>query len=315
MRKILITGGLGQVGSYLVDKLCNTTDVTILDNYSSTTRENVPDGVTVVHDDILSKRARELVAQNDVVIHTAAQINVSRSMIDPIFDMKNNVSGTLNLLEAARSSSDNLSLNPNPKNLIKFIYFSSAAVYGNPEYLPIDEAHPQNPLSPYGASKLSGEKYCTMYHKAFGVPTVCIRPFNIYSPRQDPSNPYSGVISKFMERVKNNQSPIIFGDGTQTRDFVSVHDIVDMVLLAIGSEKAEGEVFNVGTGVPTTITELAQMIIDIYGADVEIEFADGQSGDIKHSSSNISKARSIGYEPKVKLHGGLKDFITAQTES
>ncbi len=305
MQKILITGGLGQVGSYLVDKLCNTTNVTILDNYSSTTRENVPDSVTVVRDDILSKRARELVAQNDIVIHTAAQINVSRSMDDPLFDLNNNVFGTLNLLEAARSSNANN----------KFIYFSSAAVYGNPEYLPIDEAHPQDPLSPYGVSKLSGEKYCTMYHKAFGVPTVCIRPFNIYSPRQDPSNPYSGVISKFMERVKTKQSPIIFGDGAQTRDFVSVHDIVDMVLLAIGSKKAEGEVFNVGTGIATTITELAQVIIDIYGADVDIEFTDDMPGDIKHSSSDISKARSIGFEPKVKLHDGLKDFVNTSTDT
>ncbi len=304
MQKILITGGLGQVGSYLVDKLYKTAEVTVLDNYSSTTREFVPDGVTVVRDDILSKRARELISQNDVVIHTAAQISVSRSMDDPLFDLNNNVFGTLNLLEAARSS-----------NIKKFIYFSSAAVYGNPEYLPIDEAHPQNPLSPYGASKLSGEKYCTMYQKVFGVPTVCIRPFNIYSPRQDPSNPYSGVISKFMERVKKKQSPIIFGDGTQTRDFVSVHDIVDMVLLAIDSKKAEGEVFNVSTGVTTTITELAQMIIDIYGADVDIEFVDGMPGDIKHSSSDIFKAKSIGYEPKVQLYDGLKEFITAQTDS
>ena len=300
MQKILITGGLGQVGSYLVDKLYNTAEVTVLDNYSSTTRESVPDGVTIVNDDILSKRARELVTQNDVVIHTAAQISVSCSMDDPLFDLNNNVFGTLNLLEAARSS--NVYLN-------KFIYFSSAAVYGNPEYLPIDEAHPQNPLSPYGASKLSGEKYCTMYHKAFDVPTVCIRPFNIYSPRQDPSNPYSGVISKFIERVKNNQSPIIFGDGTQTRDFVSVHDIVDMVLLAIDNKKAEGEVFNVGTGVTTTITELAQNIIDIHGADLDIEFADSMPGDIKHSSSDISKARSIGYEPKIKLRDGLGEFL------
>jgi len=135
MQKILITGGLGQVGSYLVDKLCKTAEVTVLDNYSSTTRESVPDGVTIVNDDILSKRARELVNQNDVVIHTAAQISVSRSMDDPLFDLNNNVFGTLNLLEAARSSSDD-------KNLNKFIYFSSAAVYGNPEYLPIDETHP-----------------------------------------------------------------------------------------------------------------------------------------------------------------------------
>ena len=310
MQKILITGGLGQVGSYLVDKLCKTAEVTVLDNYSSTTRESIPDDVTVVHDDILSKRARELVIQNNVVIHTAAQISVSRSMDDPLFDLNNNVFGTLNLLEATRSSSAGLN-----SNLKKFIYFSSAAVYGNPEYLPIGEAHPQNPLSPYGTSKLSGEKYCTMYHKAFGVPTVCIRPFNIYSPRQNPSNPYSGVISKFMERVKNNQSPIIFGDGAQTRDFVSVHDIVDMVLLAIENKKAEGEVFNVGTGVSTTVTELAQMIIDIYGADVDIEYADSMPGDIKHSISDISKARSIGYEPKVQLYDGLKEFITPQTDS
>ncbi|HJH28834.1 MAG TPA: NAD-dependent epimerase/dehydratase family protein [Methanosarcinaceae archaeon] len=303
MQKILITGGLGQVGSYLVDKLCNTAEVTVLDNYSSTTRESVPDGVTIVNDDILNKRARELVTQNDVVIHTAAQISVFRSMDDPLFDLNNNVFGTLNLLEAARSSNVNLN---------KFIYFSSAAVYGNPEYLPIDEAHPQNPLSPYGASKLSGEKYCTMYHKAFGVPTVCIRPFNIYSPRQDPSNPYSGVISKFIERVKNNQSPIIFGDGTNTRDFVSVHDIIDMVLLAIDNKKAEGEVFNVGTGVTTTITELAQNIIDIYGADLDIEFAERMPGDIKHSSSDISKARLIGFKPKIKLRDGLGEFLNTQ---
>jgi len=237
MQKILITGGLGQVGSYLVDRLHNTAAITILDNYSSTTRESVPDGVTIVRGDVQGARARELVMENDIVIHTAAQISVEASMQDPKFDASNNILGTLNLLEAARQT-----------NLSKFIYFSSAAVYGNPEYLPIDEAHPQQPMSPYGASKISGEKYCTMYHKAIGIPTVCLRPFNIYSPRQNPSNPYSGVISKFIERVKNKQSPMIFGDGAQTRDFVSVHDIVDMVLIAIKNEKAEGDIFNVGTG-------------------------------------------------------------------
>jgi len=297
MQKILITGGLGQVGSYLVDRLHATAAVTILDNYSSTTREFVPDGVTIVHGDVQDPRVRELVMENDIVIHTAAQISVAASMQDPESDASNNILGTLNLLEAARQT-----------DLRKFIYFSSAAVYGNPEYLPVDEAHPQEPLSPYGASKLSGEKYCTMYHKAFGVPSVCLRPFNIYSPRQDPSNPYSGVISRFIERVKNNQPPVIFGDGTQTRDFVSVHDIVDMVLIAIENEKAEGSVFNVGTGTPTRIDELARMIIDIYGADVPVEFADSRAGDIKESCADISKARSVGYMPRVGLYEGLKEF-------
>lgn len=297
MQKILITGGLGQVGSYLVDRLHTTATVTVLDNYSSTTRETVPDGVAIVRGDVQGARARELVMENDIVIHTAAQISVAASMQDPKFDASNNILGTLNLLEAARQT-----------NLSKFIYFSSAAVYGNPEYLPIDEAHPQQPMSPYGASKISGEKYCTMYHKAFGVPSVCLRPFNIYSPRQNPSNPYSGVISKFIECVKNKQSPMIFGDGTQTRDFVSIHDIVDMVLIAIKNEKAEGGVFNVGTGTPIRIDELAQMIIDIYGADVPIEFADSRLGDIKDSCSDISKAKSIGYTPRVGLREGLKEF-------
>ncbi|MBN2488636.1 MAG: NAD-dependent epimerase/dehydratase family protein [Methanosarcinaceae archaeon] len=301
MQKILITGGLGQVGSYLVDRLCNIAEVTVLDNYSSTTREFVPEGVKVVRDDILSQCAREMVLQNDVIIHTAAQISVAGSIEDPLFDARNNVFGTLNLLEAARSS-----------DISRFVYFSSAAVYGNPEYLPIDEAHPQNPLSPYGASKLSGEKYCLMYNKAFGVPTVCIRPFNIYSPRQNPSNPYSGVISKFMEQVKNNRSPVIFGDGSQTRDFVSVHDVVELVLLAIENNRMEGEVFNAGTGTSTRIDALAEVIIDIYDADVHIEFKDQRSGDIIHSYSDISKARSIGYRPEVKLADGLKAFINGQ---
>ena len=144
------------------------------------------------------------------------------------------------------------------------------------------------------------------------MPAVCIRPFNIYSPRQNPSNPYSGVISKFMEQVKNKRSPVIFGDGSQTRDFVSVHDVVEMVLLAIDNNKMEGEVFNAGTGTSTRIDELAEIIIDMYDAEVPIEFKGQRPGDIIHSYSDISKARSIGYSPEVKLADGLKEFIDSQ---
>jgi len=298
MQKILITGGLGQVGSYLVDALHEKAKITVLDNYSSTTREAVPPGVNVIKGDVKDRIAADLVNQNDVVIHTAAQISVTASMEDPLFDAQNNVFGTLNLLEAARRSS-----------ISKFIYISSAAVYGDPINVPITESHPQDPLSPYGVSKLSGEKYCMMYHKAFGLPSCCIRPFNIYSPRQDPGNPYSGVISRFIEKAKAGKSPVIFGDGTQTRDFVSVHDIVDIITLLLEKENANGHVFNAGTGNSITVSELANMVLDIFDVDVPVQYMPERPGDIKYSCSDISKARKLlGFVPKVSLREGLMEF-------
>ena len=298
MQRILITGGLGQVGSYLVDALHDKAKVTVLDNYSSTTREAVPQGVNVIKGDVKDRIAADLVNQNDVVIHTAAQISVTASMEDPLFDAQNNVFGTLNLLEAARRSS-----------ISRFIYISSAAVYGDPIKVPITESHPQDPLSPYGVSKLSGEKYCMMYHKAFGLPSCCIRPFNIYSPRQDPGNPYSGVISRFIEKARVGQSPVIFGDGTQTRDFISVHDIVDIITLLLEKEDANGHVFNAGTGNSITVSELATMVLEIFDVDVPVQYMPERPGDIKYSCSDISKARKIlGFEPKVSLREGLMEF-------
>ncbi|MEA1985232.1 MAG: GDP-mannose 4,6-dehydratase [Euryarchaeota archaeon] len=298
MKRILITGGLGQVGSYLVDHFHPAAEVTVLDNLSSTTREEIQENVTLITDDIRSEVARELVADTDIVIHTAAQISVARSMEEPLFDADNNVFGTLNLLEAAREA-----------DLERFIYFSSAAVYGNPVTLPIDETHPQDPMSPYGASKLSGEKYCMMYHRAYDLPTASIRPFNIYSPRQDPSNPYSGVISKFMERARAGLPPRIYGNGEQTRDFISVHDIVELVALTINNSRAIGQVLNAGTGDATTINELATIILDLHDQQPAIEHTDPLAGDIRHSVADISAARSIGFEPKIALHDGLKEFL------
>ena len=298
MQRILITGGLGQVGSYLVDALHDKAKITVLDNYSSTTREAVPPGVNVIKGDVKDRIAADLVEQNDVVIHTAAQISVTASMKDPLFDAQNNVFGTLNLLEAARRSS-----------ISKFIYISSAAVYGDPIEVPITESHPQDPLSPYGVSKLSGEKYCMMYHKAFGLPSCCIRPFNIYSPRQDPGNPYSGVISRFIEKARAGQSPVIFGDGTQTRDFISVHDIVDIITLLLEKEDANGHVFNAGTGNSITVSELANMVLEVFDVDVPVQYMPERPGDIKYSCSDISKARkTLGFEPKVSLREGLMEF-------
>ncbi|MBC7086109.1 MAG: GDP-mannose 4,6-dehydratase [Methanomethylovorans sp.] len=298
MKKILITGGLGQVGSYLVDALHDKAKITVLDNFSSTTRESVPEGVNIIKGDIRDRTAAAFVKKNNIIIHTAAQISVTASMEDPLFDAQNNVFGTLNMLEAARKAS-----------ISKFVYISSAAVYGNPLYIPITEDHPQDPLSPYGVSKLSGEKYCMMYHRAFGLPTCCIRPFNIYSPRQNPENPYSGVISRFIDKAKAKQSPVVFGDGNQTRDFISVHDIVNMIILLLENEDANGHVFNAGTGKSITINELANMILNIFDADVPINYMPERPGDIKNSCSDITKAKKIlGFEPKVSLREGLLEF-------
>ncbi|MDG6244961.1 MAG: NAD-dependent epimerase/dehydratase family protein [Methanolobus sp.] len=298
MKKVLITGGIGQVGSYLVDRMHADHEVTVLDNLSSGKEPELTESIRFVKEDIRSPIARQLAGEHDIIIHTAAQISVAKSMDDPVFDADNNVFGTLNLLEGARLG--------NPE---RFIYISSAAVYGNPEYLPVDEQHPQNPMSPYGASKFCGEKYCSMYNRAYGLPSVCIRPFNIYSPRQDPSNPYSGVISKFIGRVREGLPPVIFGDGTQTRDFVSAHDIVDMILLLCRGKGDSGDVYNVGTGQVTSINELAHIVLDIFGSDMDIEYKDPMPGDIKDSYADISKAKNIGYRPQVDLYRGLEEII------
>ena len=300
-KRILVTGGLGQVGSYLCDALAGTrSTVKVLDNFSSCLGYRNP-GVEIVEGDIRDRRTvGGLVAEADVIVHCAAQIYVTRSVDNPLFDAENNVTGTLNLLDAARNA-----------NVERLIYFSSAAVYGEPAGLPVEEAHGQNPLSPYGVSKLSGEKYALAFHKVYGLPATAIRPFNIYSPRQDPANPYSGVISKFLDRVARGQRPLIFGDGSATRDFVSVHDVVDMVLLMIRTKGSVGKVFNCGTGTPTRVDALARLVARLHGReDLAPELQPARPGDIKDSYADISLARRVlGYRPRVSLEDGLREII------
>ncbi|GFO95942.1 nucleoside-diphosphate-sugar epimerase [groundwater metagenome] len=211
--KILVTGGMGQVGSYLAERLSENNEITILDNFSNSLNNiKFPSNIKIIKGDIRDpKIVNELASKANTIIHTAAQTSVSKSIEDPVYDADNNINGTLNLLEAARRS-----------DIGRFIYISSAAVYGDPITLPINEEHPTNPLSPYGLSKLTGEKYARLYYNLYELPTVCLRPFNIFSPRQNPESSYSGVITKFIERIRNDRNPVIFGDGNQTRDFVYI---------------------------------------------------------------------------------------------
>jgi UDP-glucose 4-epimerase len=302
--KILVTGGLGQAGSYLAEQLSENNEITILDNFSNSLNNiKFPSNIKIIKGDIRNpKIVNELVSEADTIIHAAAQTSVNKSIEDPIYDADNNINGTLNLLEAARRS-----------DIERFIYISSAAVYGDPVTLPINEEHPTNPLSPYGLSKLTGEKYARLYYNLYGLPTVCLRPFNIFSPRQNPESPYSGVITKFIERVRNDRNPVIFGDGNQTRDFVYIEDVVEAVFNAMENRNAIGEVFNIGTGEPTRIKDLAYTLIRISNKKLKPQFASPQKGDIGESYADITKARRIlGYKPKYLLEHGLKLCMSEQ---
>lgn len=295
--KILITGAAGQLGSYLVDALSRKNEITGLD----LRKPGFPvKGVKHVIGDIADYRlAMDLCRGKDAIIHTAAHVSVDRSISDPVFDARENILGTVNMLETATKSM-----------VGQFVNISSAAIFGNPVTTPLDEAHPTKPLSPYGVSKLAGENYAFAFQETYGLRVTSIRPFNIYSPRQDPNSPYSGVISKFIECAKAKETLTIYGDGAQTRDFIHANDVVSMVELCLGNQEASGEAFNCGTGKNTSIKELANAIIKVSGSKCKIQYAESRKGDIKHSVADIAKAKKIlGYRPTMTLKNGLADFF------
>lgn len=291
---ILITGGAGFIGQHLVKKLSEEFEIVVLDNLSSGKLENISKyDVNFVKGDICDNiKVKEIMRKGiDCVFHLAAQVSVEKSVKDPIFDAKTNILGTINLLKHAEKY-----------KVKKFVYFSSAAVYGKPNYLPIDENHPTKPLSHYGLSKLTGEGYCGV----FKIPHVILRIFNVYGPGQQPENPYSGVISKFVSKVKKNNPPRIFGDGNQYRDFMHVKDVVRAAKLALNHEGT----FNIGRGKKVTITQLAEKILSISKKDLKMVFKERREEDIQESVANIKKARNVlGWKPTVGLDEGLKDMI------
>lgn len=301
--KILITGGLGKIGSRLCESLSQTCDIVILDNFSNNSK--IVNCARIIRGDIRDhKIVDNLVSKVDIVIHMAAQISVDKSIDNPIYDADNNINGTLNVLEASKRY-----------NIKRFIYMSSAAVYGKPIYLPIDEKHPTNPMSSYGLSKLTGERYSMLYHDLYGLPVTCLRLFNIFG-FQNSDDSYSGVITKFIDRVKNNKNPIIFGDGNQTRDFIYVNDVINVISETIENKDAIGEIINVGTGEPTKIVNLSDTIIKIFDKKLITEFVPPKIGDIRDSYADITKMKNIlGYEPKYSLEQGLVRLIKNDVET
>jgi nucleoside-diphosphate-sugar epimerase len=304
MDKYLVTGGAGFIGSNIVEELVQREQaVTIIDNFLTGKRENISSflsKIELVEGDIrdydLCRSALEGV---DYVLHQAALSSVPRSVEDPLLTNEINIKGTLNILLASREA-----------KVKGFVFASSAAVYGDDPSLPKKENNVGNPLSPYALSKLAGEKYCRIFSQIFGFPTICLRYFNIFGPRQDPSSQYAAVIPNFINRMLKEESPIIFGDGEQSRDFVFVFNVVEANILASKAQGVSGEVFNIASGEGTSVNSLTSKLNELLKKKISPSYDEPRPGDIRHSFADISKARKmLGYEPLVPFNQGLERTI------
>ncbi len=303
--RILVTGGAGFIGSHLVDNLlAKGFEVTILDNFSTGDPQNVrkhekADNLTIVKGDIRNTvLVKEVTKNTDAIFHEAALIDIPRSIKNPLLFNDVNVSGTLNLLLASSKA-----------NIKRFIFASSAAVYGNLGSPKKTERTLTSPISPYAVSKLAAESYVQVFSRQYGLETVCLRYFNVYGPRQATTS-YSGVIKAFIERLRKKEPPIIHGDGKQTRDFIHVNDVVSANILALESKKAVGEIINIASGSTTTIYELAMTLVHMTKMEqLEPIFVESRSGDIKHCTANIGKAKKLlGFHPEITLKEGLSNL-------
>ncbi|HSL21267.1 MAG TPA: SDR family oxidoreductase [Vicinamibacterales bacterium] len=297
----LVTGGAGFIGSHLAEALVRRGDrVRVVDNLVTGKRANLAHlggAVEFLEADLADLDvARRAVDGCEVVLHQAAIPSVPRSVQDPIASNRANVDATLNVLVAARDA-----------GVRRVVYAGSSSAYGNTPTLPKREDMPTSPLSPYALQKLVGEQYMQLFTALYGLQTVTIRYFNVFGPRQDPSSPYSGVISLFVSALVEGRRPTIYGDGEHTRDFTYVANIVDGVLRACEASQASGEVINVATGGRISLNQLFAAIRDLTGAAVEPIYADPRPGDVKDSQADINKARTVlGYSPIVPFEEGLR---------
>jgi UDP-glucose 4-epimerase len=290
---VLITGGAGFIGSHLAERLSSIADVRVFDNLSTGDPSQVPTSAELIEGDIRNTaKVDEVIDGVDTVFHQAGMVSVPKSVEEPRACHTTNGTATLDLLEAARRADAGV------------VFASSAAIYGQPESVPVPEAAPKRPNSPYGIEKLAGDQYVRLYAERYGLPTVALRYFNVYGPQQG-VNQYAGVISTFFEQARSGGPITVEGDGQQTRDFVHVEDVVEANLLAATSD-VRGAAFNVGTGQRTTIAELARTIQSVTDAEAEITHTDPRPDDIRHSQADIGRiTESLGFEPSVSLRDGL----------
>ncbi len=303
MARYLVTGGAGFIGSHLTGALRARGDsVRVVDDLSSGRLDNLAgfSEVEFIQGDLADADvARRAVHEIDYVLHLAAIPSVPRSVTDPVRSHRANVDGTLNILVAARDA-----------GVKRLVFAGSSSVYGSEPGLPKRESMPTAPMSPYALQKLTGEIYCRLFHRLYGLETVVTRFFNVFGPRQDPGSPYSGVISLFVTALATGRRPLIHGEGGQTRDFTYVENVVDGVLRAVTAPKAAGEVFNVATGHRVSLLDLLGALAREMAASADPEFAPARAGDVRDSLADISKAGELlGYSPGVSFDEGLRRTI------
>lgn len=304
MAHYLVTGGAGFIGSNLVAELVARGErVRVLDNFSTGRRANLEpyqDRIEVMEGDIRSYHlVRQAVAGVDFVLHQAALPSVPRSVRDPLTSNEVNVTGTLNMLQAALEA-----------GVKRLVFASSSSVYGDNPALPKQESMTPQPRSPYAISKLAAEQYCQVFWQLYGLETVALRYFNVFGPRQDPASPYAAVIPKFITALLAEEQPVIYGDGSQSRDFTFVGNVVQANLKACTAAEAAGGVFNIACGERTSLLELVGHLARLTCGRSEVLHAAPRPGDVPHSLADISQARArLGYEPEIAFKAGLERTV------
>lgn len=305
MSKYLVTGGTGFIGSNIVKKLLEFGHfVRVVDNFSTGRKENIQeflenDRFGLIEGDINNLETVRLAIKDiDFILHQAAIPSVARSINDPVATHNANSTGTLNVLLAARDN-----------KVKKVVYVSSSSIYGDSPKLPKEESFFPNPISPYALTKYVGEKYCGLFYKIYGLPTISLRYFNVFEPNQDPNSEYSVAIPKFIKAILNHKAPIIYGDGEQSRDFTYVENVVEANILAVHS-RVNGEVINIACGERYSLNQIISLINKILGKNIKPIYQSPRLGDIKHSLTNITKASTLlGYKPIISLMRGLEKTI------
>ena len=299
--RYLVTGGAGFIGSNIVDELVRRgQEVIVLDDLSSGREENlaaVRDKINLRIGSITDLAAMQSAcAGADYVIHLAARTSVPRSVANPVETNHVNIDGTLNVLVAARDA-----------RVRRLVFAASSSAYGETPELPKQESMPSAPISPYGVTKLAGELYAQVFGRAYGLENTSLRYFNVFGPRQDPTSQYSGVLSRFMLAVIRGESPVVYGDGEQSRDFTYIANVVDATLRACEAPGSSGMVINGGTGARITLNEVLKLLEKITGSKINAKYDPPRTGDIKDSQADISRARDLlGYRPIVDFEWGLK---------
>jgi UDP-glucose 4-epimerase len=306
MALYLVTGIAGFIGSSIARALLARGDeVRGIDNYSTGKRENIAEIMTQIdfrEADLLDHEAVHKACKGvDYIFHEAAIPSVPKSVLDPLGSNQANVDGTVHVLIAAKEA-----------KVKRVVYAASSSAYGDTPTLPKREDMPPNPISPYAVAKLASEYYMTSFYRCYGLETVCLRYFNIFGPRQDPSSPYSGVLAKFITQMLAGEDPTILGDGLQSRDFTYIDNTVEANLLAAEApaESAAGKVFNVATGTRVDLNETFQLLKEIIGFKGKVKYGPERAGDVKHSLADLSRTeKALGYKPKVSFEEGLRRTV------